>query len=257
MDSGIYKISNKTDNKCYIGSSKQLTMRKKRHFRDLKNKKHHNLYLQRAFNKYGQANFIFEIIKFCSVKHLHKEEQKAFDKYKPEYNLGKISGGDNIRNHPKNKQFREKQSNIQKQRLSKLNKKQRQKIFGRPGSSNGNWKGGVSKKYCRKCDKPISYSSTMCIKCTKIGSNNPFYGKKHSSKTIKKLKNREIDRSKIANIGKYLVILSNNKQINFLGLSEISKYFGVTNAAVHKVLKQERPNKKGKMKNVIIRRLDQ
>ncbi len=53
---GTYKIVNKINNKIYYGSSKHI----KKHKSQLKNNKHHCLYLQRAYNKYGANNFEYE-----------------------------------------------------------------------------------------------------------------------------------------------------------------------------------------------------
>jgi len=60
--SGIYKILNNITNDVYIGQSKNLNQREKIHFSVLKRRKHENPYLQNAFDKYGEKNFIFEII---------------------------------------------------------------------------------------------------------------------------------------------------------------------------------------------------
>ena len=57
MKSGIYKILNKSNGKCYIGSSCNLNKRKYQHFNSLMKNKHYNLYLQKSFNKYGKDNF--------------------------------------------------------------------------------------------------------------------------------------------------------------------------------------------------------
>jgi len=60
--SGIYQIRNILDNKVYIGSAKILKSRWTTHLWQLENNKHHNIHLQRAYNKYGKENFIFEIL---------------------------------------------------------------------------------------------------------------------------------------------------------------------------------------------------
>lgn len=59
---GIYKITNTTNNKFYIGSSKQLNKRIIDHFSRLRNNTHKNKFLQRAFNKYGESSFKIEIL---------------------------------------------------------------------------------------------------------------------------------------------------------------------------------------------------
>lgn len=87
MKTGIYKITNKINGKFYIGSSKDLTRRKKDHFRLLKKGISHSIILQRAVNKYGLENFVFEILVQCSEGLLFTIEQELVDKLKPEYNI--------------------------------------------------------------------------------------------------------------------------------------------------------------------------
>lgn len=61
------------------------------------------------------------------------------------------------------------------------------------GKNNGNWKGGKTKKkvYC-SCGKEITGrgKSGLCIVCSKSGTKNGFYGKKHSQQTKKLLSKR-------------------------------------------------------------------
>lgn len=87
--SGIYKIINKVNNKYYIGSSKNIDFRWKIHIRQLNNQKHHNEYLQRAWNKYGSDVFDFVIVENVSVENLLTVEQKY---------LNEISKSDNCYN---------------------------------------------------------------------------------------------------------------------------------------------------------------
>lgn len=83
MQSAIYQIRNLTNDKVYVGSAVDFERRKKRHLQQLKNGIHHSLPLQRAFNKYGFENFVFEIIKECEKEVLFKEEQQYLDIMKP------------------------------------------------------------------------------------------------------------------------------------------------------------------------------
>ena len=60
--SGIYRILNLVNKKCYIGQTRNFIKRFSRHRLDLRENKHENQYLQNAWNKYGEENFEFSII---------------------------------------------------------------------------------------------------------------------------------------------------------------------------------------------------
>lgn len=60
--SGIYKITNSSNNKFYIGSSFDVARRITSHFNLLRNGKHPNEYLQNSFNKYGEGSFFYELV---------------------------------------------------------------------------------------------------------------------------------------------------------------------------------------------------
>jgi group I intron endonuclease len=93
--SGIYKIVNIKNGKMYIGSSKNIKRRWSVHKSALKNNRHHSTYLQRAWNKYGKENFVYEVIKEipnASDIELLNEETNFVTTLKPEYNVGSIGG---------------------------------------------------------------------------------------------------------------------------------------------------------------------
>ena len=91
--SGIYQIRNKVNGKLYIGSTSNFVRREREHFRRLRKDGHSNAHLQSAFNKYGDDNFVFEIIFLCSRKSLIFYEQKYIDFYGVEdlYNIRVIA----------------------------------------------------------------------------------------------------------------------------------------------------------------------
>jgi len=75
MACGIYKITNKIDNKFYIGSSVDIRQRWYRHKSMLRNSCHTNQHLQNAWNKYGENCFEFEIICLVQKEFLFEIEQ--------------------------------------------------------------------------------------------------------------------------------------------------------------------------------------
>lgn len=86
--SGIYEIRNTINNDRYIGSSVNMEKRMNEHRRTLNKNIHYNRFLQRAWNKYGEDNFEFNLLFECEEKYLLIEEQKLLDE-KPIYNLAK------------------------------------------------------------------------------------------------------------------------------------------------------------------------
>lgn len=59
---GIYKITNKINNKIYIGESLDIHRRWKEHIDDLNNNQHHSYKLQKDWNMYGQDKFTFDVV---------------------------------------------------------------------------------------------------------------------------------------------------------------------------------------------------
>ena len=86
---GIYCIKNTTNNKCYIGSSTHIYYRLRRHKSDLLRKRHANIVLQNAFNKYGADSFEVFIIEECSTDIVLDREQHYINTLNPVYNITK------------------------------------------------------------------------------------------------------------------------------------------------------------------------
>lgn len=83
---GIYKISNILDNRCYIGSSKDINKRWKIHLADLKRGDHHARHLQYWVNKYSINYLIFEVMELCLEEKLLEREDSYLLELKPEFN---------------------------------------------------------------------------------------------------------------------------------------------------------------------------
>lgn len=116
MKSGVYKITNTTNGKFYIGSSKDIDWRWYCHKHHLKTGQHINPKLQHSWNKHGENKFVFEIIEKVKPDEnlLLEREQYHLDLLKPyERNVGynicaTAEGGDNITHNPNKEAFIEK-----------------------------------------------------------------------------------------------------------------------------------------------------
>lgn len=84
---GIYEIKNVINGHSYIGQSYNIHERMTQHKRRLIGGIHDNLYLQKAWNKYGEKNFVFRTILLCEKNELTYYEQKVVDIYNPSYNI--------------------------------------------------------------------------------------------------------------------------------------------------------------------------
>jgi len=80
---GIYQISMSGSKRCYIGSSKGLGGRLRRHAEKLVEGKHHNVKLQRAWDEHGSHRFVFRIVEQgLHETQLSEREQFWIDHYK-------------------------------------------------------------------------------------------------------------------------------------------------------------------------------
>jgi group I intron endonuclease len=80
---GVYKILNTANGKFYIGCSNNVFQRWSEHKNDLRNKTHHSIHLQRAWDKYGEDNFVFELIEETDENDRIEHEQCYLNNLKP------------------------------------------------------------------------------------------------------------------------------------------------------------------------------
>jgi group I intron endonuclease len=84
---GIYSFLNLTNGKRYVGSSSNLYNRLHEHLHNLRYNKSHNKHFQSAWNKYGEDNFIYNILEFCNPEDQFEREQHYINALTPEYNF--------------------------------------------------------------------------------------------------------------------------------------------------------------------------
>jgi group I intron endonuclease len=91
--SGIYKITCTVTGKFYIGSAVNLRVRRKNHFMTLRGNKHKNPKLQRAFNKYGEQAFTFEVLELVLLPEMLTAREKFWiDRLNPWFNIARVAG---------------------------------------------------------------------------------------------------------------------------------------------------------------------
>ena len=193
----IYKIKNNINDKVYIGSTKDFEKRKSRHLNELKNNKHHSIYLQRFYNKYiDKVELDFEILltNLSKEEVTIKEEELIQQYYDNSFNVSKRStGGDLISYHPNKDEIISKIKNT-------LKYKHENNMIKMPimkGEDNHNYKSGDYIKVisiCPNCGSQKEtfnkYKNHLCKSCfasTRTGEKNSFYGKNLSKESKKKL----------------------------------------------------------------------
>lgn len=250
---GIYCIEHIESGRKYYGSSFNIKKRLTGHKRELRNQMHHNIQLQRAVDKHGLDQFNFYVVEethFSNRKDLLNYEQTYLDKNISGYNMAPASGGDILSNHPNKEEIREKIKSSHKKTIDQMLPEHRKLKFGKPGDTNPNFRnGGISTKICPKCESTkISVKSKVCGACRdRTGKNNAFYGKHHSPKTIKYLKEinsgdnswiKGIDPSLLPYTKQYIIVYPDNTSKQVTGLKAIATEFNVSIENVHATIKR-------------------
>jgi group I intron endonuclease len=96
--SGIYKISNTANGKIYVGSAVHIGQRWRYHRSCLRRNKNRSIYLQAAWNKYGEPSFVFSVLEYVEDKSkLIEREQYWIDELRAAvkgigYNISPTAG---------------------------------------------------------------------------------------------------------------------------------------------------------------------
>lgn len=120
LNSGVYGIFSKIDNRVYIGSATNFDSRKKTHFDKLKANVHVNKPLQNFVNKYGIESIEFIVLAKCPSEYCIKLEQFFLDNFDNKFNIRLIAESN----------FGLKASAETKQKMSKARKGKAVKGYG-------------------------------------------------------------------------------------------------------------------------------
>jgi group I intron endonuclease len=129
----IYEIRNKVTDFTYIGYTNNLNWRWKLHHRQLIQQKHHNVHLQRAWNKYGEQAFEWTVLKeYVDKQSALLEEINLITREKNTYNTAKGGSGGNIVGNLPEQQYKEFLRNCsegQKRRYSRPGEREKTNCF--------------------------------------------------------------------------------------------------------------------------------
>jgi len=231
---GVYKIINKINGKIYVGQSWHLKNRIKSHF---ENKKMKNTHLYQSIKKYGEDNFIVEMIEIedPTQEKLDELEIRLIEEYKSTdrkfgYNIREGGSKGRHSNDTKNK-MREKQ--LGKKHSTESIRKMSKSMMGENHPNFGKHLSDETKKKISKSNlgKIVSEETKLLISLKtreamknedvlrKIsessknreydeeyrnnlsertkGDRNPFYGKKHSEESLEKMVDKKILHKKV------------------------------------------------------------
>lgn len=259
LNSGIYKITNIINNKCYVGSAKNFSKRWNRHLKDLENNCHHSIKLQRSFNKHGKNNFLFSIIEEVQYEKdiiIERENYWINELNSKEngYNIADASFGDILTNHPNREKIIKKISKSVQVRYNNMSEEERKFKHGNNGEKNGmygknyqchgiiaNAKKNKNKTFeeiygierthaiKEKLSNSVKNINRENFKEKYKGNGNPFYGKTHSEETKNRIKETKIKNLRIFMANKKIII--NNVIYN--SCNEASKILNISSSTIY------------------------
>jgi group I intron endonuclease len=198
----IYEIECIVSGRKYVGASKEFKTRRGAHRNSLRKGIHHSPLLQKEWSEFGENSFLFrEIETGLSREDAMNRELLHINSGKYAYNGISCSYLKDGTPHfgSDNPMFGKKHSAESKNAISSSLRRQYEvgELTGlvRLGESNPNFRHGKQSRNadlkCSHCGCRIAskaaLNSGMCIKCNKVGHNNPFYGKKHSKESVDKI----------------------------------------------------------------------
>lgn len=222
---GIYKITSPTG-RIYIGQSINIESRFY-HYKLLRCESQIKLY--NSLNKHGVKSHTFEIIEICSIDKLNERE------YYWQMYYNSIKNGLNcIINHPNKEKYIPTMSFRKK--LSEINTGEGNPNWGKRGKLSPHYGVKVkesTKELLRKANLGKKYPEHVNIKKGRKGTENPFYGRKHDEKLIRRMTVAQSNR---------VLIIENGVETIFECVSDCANYFKCT---TKNILFRDKQRKKG------------
>lgn len=176
----IYLIENLIDEQetVYVGSTNCLKRRWHEHRKLLRGNKHFNSYLQRAWNKYGEDNFVFSILESLE----HEKDLSEREQYWLDFFLFSGQKVYNMAKYTYSPMRGRKHTEEAKRKMSKAHKGKIPWIQGKTHTPETRRKMSLARKGKK-------WSEERRRKRSKVwgGKKNPFWGKKHTPETRQKI----------------------------------------------------------------------
>ena len=174
---GVYKIINIVNGKVYIGQSINIKARWKDHINSLNRGDSRCTLLQRAWNKYGQNNFTFEIVELCAEDMLDETETKYISLYdscnvNKGYNIelgGNVNKclSDETKQKIRDARIGVKASNETREKMSESRRGDKNPMYGQAHSDEAREKMSKAKK--GKPGHPRSNYQKECARLANLG----------------------------------------------------------------------------------------
>lgn len=173
---GVYLLRNMATFDMYVGSTNNLSQRKRTHFYDLRHNRYTNPPMQESYNQYGEDVFDFLILEFVDNKsELINREQWWIDHIKPTFNINLIAG--NVI------PLSAKTSKANKKRSEAVKKLWKDPDYYKRCLPSNNWKDGIPNRKGAK----LSEETKKKLSQASSGKNNSNYGKPKSESFMKKM----------------------------------------------------------------------
>lgn len=154
----IYRILNLSNNKLYIGRSRNPAYRYKQHLSNSKIKHHNMKKVHKAIFSDGENNFVFEVFEQCDNYTLACEREKYWIEF---YHSDKDEYGYNDKSGPRGPMW----SGEDRQKISERLKGDKNPMYGKSHNSD----------------------TIQILSNLSSGINNPFFGELHSEETKQKI----------------------------------------------------------------------
>jgi len=242
----VYKIHFRDSERIYIGSALDFKKRKGSHLSTLRNNKHRNIHLQRAYDKYGEDKMFFEIIEEgIDPEQLIAIEQSWIDNYSFEmlYNICPTAGNTYGREHTEDskKLISENHADVSGENNP---------MFGTKGEKSPNYGKKRSEETRRKMSEALRGKESWCKGKKRpkhsermTGEDNPFYGKEHSDETKEKLRKAQRERLLSKGGKKLSITIVREMRTRYneekITITALAKEYGISRNYATQILKGE------------------